>query len=114
MLHRPALLIALLLACAACNAEENTSTEFDAKIVFVKMASDYQGTAYVVDPDARWAVRLQRKDGTETTYLIHSPTIKLRDSAETAPDKTFRFRETIIKLDDGKSRRSLVRVMPEP
>jgi len=109
---RTASIIAVFIACAAYSAEEKTPEEFEAKILFVKIASEYQGRAYVVDPDARWAVRLQKKDGSETTYLIHSPTLKLHDSAETAPGKTFRFRETILKSDDGKSRRTLVRVMP--
>lgn len=114
MFRRAASALAILAAAnTICGAAENSTEEFDAKVIFVKQALDYQGSAYVVDSDARWVVRLQRQDGNETTYLIHSPTIKLHASAESAIGQTFCFRETIRKSEYGKPRRTLERINHE-
>lgn len=105
------LVFALLAACAFARSEESATTEeYDATIVFVKFRSEFQGSAYVLDRDSRYVVRLKKKDGTESTYLIHSPTIKLHVVAENSAGQTIRVRETIKKLANGDTQRELTRV----
>lgn len=112
MFLRYAAILGLVFISAACNAEDATTDEYEAEVVFVKVLSEYQGKAFRIDFDARWVVRLRKKDGSEATYAIHSPT-HMHLNAEAVTGKTVRFRETITTLTSGRKLRTLERAIPE-